>query len=288
MASTQDMGGNDTPNRDANQLVLEHIELVSQLVQQMAASYPRHVDRGELWSAGVLGLVEASRRFDPAMGISFPRYAAIRIRGAIIDSTRSRDWASRRVRWQVRELETAEATMRAQGAVPTEEDLARLLGCSVDRVRELRAQAQSAALLSLEWTADDDGEALANRIEETNTADLPEESLEEDELMGTISTAIRHLPLIQREVIERYYLKEEMLADIAADLGVTVARTSQIRSEAINAIRAYLANLYQGVPEVPQGAPGHQMRAQYLADLAAHSTWRTRLEAGTRAARAVS
>ena len=90
MVSTHDIGGGE-----ANDLVLENLELVSQLVQQMAARYPRHVDRGELWSAGVLGLVEASRRFDPAMGIPFPRYAAIRIRGAIIDSTRSRDWASR-------------------------------------------------------------------------------------------------------------------------------------------------------------------------------------------------
>src|SRR5690606_41973100 len=62
----------------------------------------------------------------------------------------------------------------------------------------------------------------------------------------------------------------------------------QIRSEAINAIRAYLAGLYHGVPEVAPNAPGHQLRAQYLADLATHSTWRSRLEAGSRRLRAMS
>jgi|HigsolmetaAR202D_1030399.scaffolds.fasta_scaffold15733_3 RNA polymerase sigma factor for flagellar operon FliA len=284
MVTTHDKGGDEA----ANDLVLENLELVGQLVQQMAARYPRHVDRGELWSAGVLGLVEASRRFDPAMGIPFPRYAAIRIRGAIIDSTRSRDWASRRVRRQVREMEATEASMRASGAAPSEEELAAMVGCSAERIRELRARAQSAALLSLEWSADEEGESLANRIEETDTELLPEERLEDEELLGTLETAIQHLPPVQREVVERYYLKEEMLADIAADLGVTVARTSQIRSEAINAIRAYLSGLYQGVPEVAPNAPGHQMRSQYLADLAAHSTWRSRLEAGSRRLRAIS
>ncbi|HLU52313.1 MAG TPA: sigma-70 family RNA polymerase sigma factor [Acidimicrobiia bacterium] len=283
MVSTHDIGGGE-----ANDLVLENLELVSQLVQQMAARYPRHVDRGELWSAGVLGLVEASRRFDPAMGIPFPRYAAIRIRGAIIDSTRSRDWASRRVRRQVRELEATEASMRAGGDTPTEEELAEMVGTTPERIRDLRARAEKAALLSLEWSPDEEGESLANRIEETDTEFLPEERLEDEELMGTLETAIEHLPPVQREVIERYYLKEEMLAEIAADLGVTVARTSQIRSEAINAIRAYLAGLYHGVPEVAPNAPGHQMRAQYLADLATHSTWRSRLEAGSRRLRAIS
>lgn len=283
MVSTHDIGGGE-----ANDLVLENLELVSQLVQQMAARYPRHVDRGELWSAGVLGLVEASRRFDPAMGIPFPRYAAIRIRGAIIDSTRSRDWASRRVRRQVRELEATEASMRAGGDTPTEEELAEMVGTTPERIRDLRARAEKAALLSLEWSPDEEGESLANRIEETDTEFLPEERLEDEELMGTLETAIEHLPPVQREVIERYYLKEEMLAEIAADLGVTVARTSQIRSEAINAIRAYLAGLYHGVPEVAPNAPGHQMRAQYLADLATHSTWRSRLEAGSRRLRAIT
>lgn len=267
---------------ETNRLVVDNLELVTQLVQQMATRYPRHVDRSELWSAGVLGLVEASRRFDPEMGIPFPRYAAIRVKGAIVDSTRSRDWASRRLRRQVREIETAESSLRSKGQAPDDSELADLVGCSVERLNELRAKAESASLLSLDWIPDDDGSPLTEQVEETDTDHLPHQELESREMMGTLHTAIEHLPPVQREVVERFYLKEEMLADIAADLGVTVARTSQIRSEAVDAIRSYMGQLYHGVPEVEAGAPGSQMRTRYLADLAAQSTWRSRLEAGSR------
>lgn len=264
---------------DPNQVVLENLELVGQLVNQVASRYPRHVDRSELWSAGVLGLVEASRRFDPSMGIPFARYAAIRVKGAIVDSTRNRDWASRRVRRQIREMEDASASLRVNGDNPDDEELAALVGCSVERIHELRGKAEAASVLSLDWVPDEDGEALTERVIETDGQIIPDEELETKEMMGTLRTAIEHLPEIQREVVERFYIGEELLADIAVDLGVTVARTSQIRAEAIDAIRAYMGELYHGVPDVEPGAPGSQMRARYLADLAAQSTWRSRLDA---------
>lgn len=264
---------------DPNEVVVENLELVGQLVQQVASRYPRHVDRSELWGAGVLGLVEASRRFDPSMGIPFARYAAIRVKGAIVDSTRSRDWTSRRVRRQIREVEAAASSLRGEGKSADDEELAALVGCPVERIRELRNKAETAALLSLDWSPDDELEPLAERVVETDPASLPDEDLEAREMMGTVRTAVEALPPIQREVIERFYMNEEMLADIAADLGVTVARTSQIRAEAVDAIRAYMGKLYHGVPEVDSSAPGSQMRARYLADLAAQSTWRSRLDA---------
>lgn len=276
-----------TAEHEANEMVVQHLDLVGQLVQHVAGRYPRHVDRSELWSAGVLGLVEASRRFDPSMGIPFARYAAIRVKGAIVDSTRSRDWTSRRVRREIREMESAASRLRAEGQRACDEELASLVGCSVEHLKELRAKAETAAVLSLDWSPDDELEPLADRVEETDTDHLPDEDLEDREMMGTLRTAVEHLPPIQREVVERFYMNEELLADIAADLGVTVARTSQIRAEAVDAIRAYMGGLYHGVPEVDSGAPGSQMRARYLADLAAQSTWRSRLDASAQDAEAV-
>ena len=76
------------------ELVTEHLPLVDQVVARVSARFPRHVDRDELRNAGRLGLVEAARRYDPSTEVPFDRYAAIRIRGAILDSTRSRDWAT--------------------------------------------------------------------------------------------------------------------------------------------------------------------------------------------------
>lgn len=277
--SENETGNEEEPDGvHANQLVVENLELVGQLVNQAASRYPRHVDRSELWSAGVLGLVEASRRFDPSMGIPFARYASIRVKGAIVDSTRNRDWASRRVRRQIREMEDAAASLRTEGDSPDDEELAALVGCSVERIHELRGKAETATVLSLDWAPDEDGEALTERVVETDSKLIPDEELETREMMGTLRTAVEHLPEIQREVVERFYIGEEMLADIAADLGVTVARTSQIRAEAIDAIRAYMGRLYHGVPEVEPDAPGSQMRARYLADLSAQSTWRSRLD----------
>ncbi len=93
-----------TVDSTANALVEEHLYLVQHIVNQLAVRYPRHVDRQELWAAGAAGLVDASRRYDPGAEVPFARYASIRIRGAIIDSTRSRDWATRSLRRRAREM----------------------------------------------------------------------------------------------------------------------------------------------------------------------------------------
>ncbi len=107
-----------------NQLVTDNMDLVGHIVAEVSARYPRHVDRAELWNAGALGLVEASRRFDPESGIPFARHAAIRIRGAIIDSTRTRDWASRSVRRNIRDIQQAQSGLEEQhGKTPVAEEL---------------------------------------------------------------------------------------------------------------------------------------------------------------------
>ena len=93
-----------------------------------------------------------------------------------------------------------------------------------------------------------------------------------------LSTAIQELPDLQRDVIHRYYLQGEMLQSIAESLGVTEARVSQIRAEAVNAMRSYFSTLYDHVEDVPADAPGRRSRAAYLAALAEKSTWLGRLE----------
>lgn len=98
-------------------------------------------------------------------------------------------------------------------------------------------------------------------------------------MVGTLRTAIEGLPELQRDVVLRYYLEGEMLQTIAESLGVTEARVSQIRAEAVNAMRSYFTTLYQGVADVPEDAPGRRGRASYLATMATRSTWLTRLEA---------
>lgn len=270
---------------EPNELVESHLYLVQHVVNQLATRYPRHVDRQELWSAGAAGLVDASRRYDPSTGVPFARYATIRIRGAIVDSTRTRDWATRRLRRDLRAMadETQQFEER-HGRMPSDRELAGALGVDVTEVGERKAAALRATLLHLDQPLPfpGAGEAtLGESIADRDSERLPDRALERQELEGTLRMALEMLPPVQREVVHRYFFGDELLQEIAESLGVTEARVSQIRSEALNAVRAYFATTYDEVPAVPAGAPGVRQRAAYVAAMNAQGTWRSRMQAGT-------
>src|SRR6478735_12146991 len=115
--------------RDDANLIEQHLPLVNHVVLQVAVHFPRYVDRQELARAGALGLVEAARRFDKTRGVPFDRFAARRIRGAILDSVRSADWAPRSVRTLGRKLEQVEQELaNADGQLPDSGEIADALG----------------------------------------------------------------------------------------------------------------------------------------------------------------
>jgi len=267
------------PRTRVERLVREHLELVHDVVNRVAAGFPSHVERDDLLDAGRLGLVEAARRYDPTTGVPFARYAAIRIRGAVLDSTRTRDWVSRSVRRRARELNEAEQHLTAaNGRSPRTPELASALGVSVDKVDRLRADAAASMLLSLDFESEG-SDAARDRIADA-AAPGPEASLEQVELLGTLREAVSELPGVHGMAVRRYYFGGELLQSIAADLGVTEARVSQIIAEAVSALRRYFCSLYEGVPDVDERAPGQRTRAEFLARLTERSTWRSRLAAG--------
>lgn len=260
-------------------LVTEHLGLVDQVVNRVAARFPRHVDRDELRNAGALGLVEAARRYDPSMEVPFDRYATIRIRGAILDSTRSRDWATRLVRRQTRELTEAEATYAAEnGKTPEREALATMLGVTPREVADRRARATGSVVLSLDFETPE-GASPHEQLAEIAMDVVPDACLEHRETLGTLLEAVAELPGVHGQVVKRHYFNEELLQEIAADLGVTEARVSQIKSEAVAALRRYFGSIYEGVPEVDEDTPGKRTRAAFVERLTASSTWRSRLDA---------
>ena len=268
-----------------DELAREHLYLIQHIVNEVSARFPRHVDRQELWNAGALGLVEAANRFDAATGIPFARFAAIRIRGAVLDSTRSRDWASRGVRRNARELSEAdEALQRRLGRHPSTAELAEELGVDAEEVHQRRAAAETACLLHLDQQLggeEDGGEptTLGELVQELTAERLPEESLEQRELIGTLRAAVAHLPARLRDVLERYYYAGEYLRDIAESLEVTEARASQLRAEAIASLREFFAQQYDTSVTVDEEAPGRRRRSAYVAELASATTWRSRLAA---------
>lgn len=266
--------------RDA--LVTDHLDLVDRIVAELSARFPRHVERDELWNAGALGLVEAAARFDPDRGVAFPRFAAVRVRGAIMDASRARDWASRNLRRTARTLEAArEAIQQRTGHTPSDDELGAEVGVDATAVRAHRADAQRADLLHLEQPLTSGGEepwTLSELVTEVTRERLPEEALLHRELVGTLRAAVAGLPARLRYVVERYYERGECLADIAESLGLTEARASQLRGEAVAALSAYFAEHFDTARVAATAAPGSRRRAAYV-EAMADTSWHDRFAA---------
>ncbi len=268
--------------RRGNDLVEQHLHLVDHIVRQMASTYPRHVDRDELRNAGALGLVDAARKFDPAAEVPFGRYAMIRIRGAVIDSVRARDWASRSVRREQRKRhEAVEAFAQEHGRAPTTEELADVLETTPDRIEAMRADVSAATLVWLDRPVrgEDGSRTLGENVTESDRSLLPQENLEAKEMSGTLHAAVALLPDPQRQVLQRVYFEGEAQRDIAASLGVTEARVSQIRAEGVAAIRAYVTTAMGVVSDVRAPQRGARHRTAFVHRMQDQTTWRERLDA---------
>src|SRR5262245_47690603 len=145
------VGDNKTETQELSRRIEEHLPLVKHIVFQVAVHFPRHVDRDELARAGALGLVEAARRYDDSRGVPFERFAAQRIRGAILDAVRAADWAPRSVRTLARKLESVEQRLAAElGRVPSTAEMADALGMTRDELNHLQARMFRSVVLALE------------------------------------------------------------------------------------------------------------------------------------------
>lgn len=216
---------------DRNRLVEDNLPLVGYHVSETLARVPAHVERDDLASAGAVALVKAADSYDAATGVPFNRYAAIRIRGALVDELRSMDWASRGTRSRVRRMTSVTEELTAQlGQAPSREQLAEALGVPLSEVDDARADA-SRRVLSFEGY---DG-ALADIL--PARAPGPEETLVVNEKLQYLRAAIDTLPERLRVIVEQVFFHDRSVTDIAEDMGVTQSRVSQLRAEAMVLLR---------------------------------------------------
>jgi len=222
-------------------LVTEHLPLVGHIARETASRMPRHLGTDDLVGAGSLALVQAAHAYDASLGVPFARFANTRIRGAMIDQMRQRDWASRSLRTRARALAAAaEHLTTALGRAPDDAEVAKAAGLSESEVREVRSGTDRAALLTLDPLAND-GEGLGSTL--PDAAPRPEEALIAAERMGYLRDAIAELPERLRIVVSGYYLQQRPLTEIAEELGVTQSRASQLRSEGLDLLREALEAL---------------------------------------------
>jgi RNA polymerase sigma factor FliA len=240
------------PVQDLEALITDHLPLVGHIARETAARLPRHLGTDDLVGAGSLALVQAAHSYDAALGVPFARFANTRVRGAMLDQMRQRDWVSRSVRSRSKAIvAAAEALTAGLGREPTELELAAATGHSEAELREIRSGTDRAVVLSLDPIAADD-EGLAGGL--ADPAPRPDEALIAAERLGYLRDAIAELPERLRHVVTAYYIRQRPLTEIAEQLGVTQSRASQLRGEGLDLMREALQALWTATP----GGPGNR------------------------------
>jgi RNA polymerase sigma factor for flagellar operon FliA len=235
-------GARPTPEQE--QMMLEHLPVVRYIARRIHERLPHHVEMEELVSAGVLGLMDAFQKFDPAKKVQFRSYAQFRIRGAILDSLRTLDWSPRDLRRKGRAIEQAIRVLTARlGRTPSENEIAAELGMKLGDYHQLLGELKGLEIgtLHLERSEDSGEEELAyvpNRQE-----DDPLFRCLEGEMRERLAEAVRNLPERERLVMTLYYYEEMTMKEIGLTLGVVESRVSQIHAAAVLRLRAMLADL---------------------------------------------
>ncbi len=223
------------------QLVSEHLPRVRGIVQRLGARLPPHLDREELVHGGVLGLIDAARRFDPKLGCSFASYAEIRIRGAVLDQLRAMDWVPRTIRERRRHLESAErAVEKREGRRAEPGEVAEVLGLAPERFERLRWLLFEAPL----HPSAEPWDEAAHAERHAHAAD-PFDLLGRGRAEEAVADALACLPARERAVVSLLYWEELSLDAAGKTLGLSESRIRALHLRALLLLRRGLRRLHE-------------------------------------------
>jgi RNA polymerase sigma factor for flagellar operon FliA len=233
-----------------NALVQKYLPLVSAVVNRLAMTLPEHVDHDDLFSVGLIGLLQALRNYNPACGTSFETYARVRVRGAMLDELRRMDWVPRTIHEKARRIKEVLGELEQKlGKTPTETQMAKAMNLSLKEYQELLDEVRPAAFVCLDAVnnaEEGDGGPLYEVIAD-QSHEGPVEKVSNNELKQVIFERLKELPEMQRKVLAFYYLEDMHLREIAEVFGLTESRICQIHAQAILAIRGYLQRYESGL-----------------------------------------
>ena len=216
------------------------LPFVESLARRVAASMPHSIELNDLVQDGMIGLIDAARRYDEDRGIKFETFAERRVRGAMIDALRRDAWP-RGVRRQRRELEAAREQLRRElGAEPSLADLAARLGSDETRLGKTIVRINTIESTSpLSAGENVDGTTLPPALVPSEPI-APDRAYESQEVKDRIRAAIASLPPRERRVIGLYYYAEATMKQIGAEIGVNESRVSQLHARAILRLKKVL------------------------------------------------
>ncbi|MDH5326291.1 MAG: RNA polymerase sigma factor FliA [Gammaproteobacteria bacterium] len=219
-----------------DELVTRYASLVKRIAYHLKARLPATVVIDDLLQAGMIGLIEASRKYDAGQGASFETYAGIRIRGAMLDELRRNDWAPKSVHRKVRDItEAMRAIENREGRDARVDEVIELLNISKDEYYKTLQTISNHRVVSWEDLGVDE-EAIKHSLVEHNPG--LQDDLERQRLQGKLAEAIASLPEREKMIVSLYYDSELNLREIGSVLSVSESRISQLLSQAHIRLRA--------------------------------------------------
>jgi len=217
------------------ELVLSHLGLVKRVALHLKARVPAYMELDELIQVGMIGLLEASRAFDPAKGVEFENFAHSRVRGAMLDEVRRLSFLPRSaVAFNKSHNETVRALASELGRAPSQSEIADYMGKDLEDFHKERGKARLFETYSMEVVTE---EVMGMADDPMNQ---PEAIVEEAEFMDAVTEAIAELPEREQLVMQLYYVEELNLKEIGEVLGVSESRVSQILSSVVKKLRVTL------------------------------------------------
>jgi RNA polymerase sigma factor for flagellar operon FliA len=234
--------------QDSDLLVTQHAPLVKRIAYHLMNRLPPNVQVDDLVQAGMIGLLEASRNYDPSQGASFETYAGIRIRGSMLDEIRRSDWTPRSVHRKARMVSDAMRQIENQeGRDARDVEVAEALELSLEDYHRILLDASGCRIFSVE-DLQTVGEISQERSNSAETG--PYDGVQNEAFREALAEAIAGLPERERLVIALYYDEEMNLREIGQVLGVTESRACQIHSQATFRLRSRLTDWLSGSDEI--------------------------------------
>ncbi len=219
----------------------EHLPMVRFLALRIRERLPQQVEMEDLMSAGIVGLLDAFQKFDPAKKVQFRTYAQFRVRGAILDSLRALDWGPRELRRKGRAVEEAIRSLTTRmGRAPSETEIALEMGLSLDAYQELLGDLSGLEIASLNAAPGEESEMETLSLLPAGPEDDPFLQCQSGEMRALLAGAIAELPERERLVLSLYYYEELTMREVGATLGVVESRVSQLHSSAMARLRVAL------------------------------------------------